>query len=84
MLTVVTQWDPAGNGGLRPIMSPFYRGVVGALLVYDVTDEYSFNSQSEESRSFPPFLACPKNNYQIFEPGTQTSSDMLLRVSIRY
>jgi len=36
-------WDTAGQERYRSIASSYYRGAVGALLVYDVTDRSSFN-----------------------------------------
>ena len=36
-------WDTAGQERYRSIASSYYRGAVGALLVYDLTDRNSFN-----------------------------------------
>ena len=36
-------WDTAGQERFRTTTTSYYRGVHGALLVYDVTDESSFN-----------------------------------------
>ncbi|CAA0811911.1 Ras-related protein RABE1c [Striga hermonthica] len=37
-------WDTAGQERFRTITTAFYRGAMGILLVYDVTDESSFNN----------------------------------------
>ncbi|KAH7113979.1 small GTPase superfamily [Dactylonectria estremocensis] len=39
-------WDTAGQERFRTITSSYYRGAMGALLVYDVTDERSFQNIS--------------------------------------
>lgn len=39
-------WDTAGQERFRTITTAYYRGAMGILLVYDVTDERSFQSMS--------------------------------------
>ncbi|PWA70740.1 small GTPase superfamily, Ran GTPase, P-loop containing nucleoside triphosphate hydrolase [Artemisia annua] len=39
-------WDTAGQERYRAITSAYYRGAVGALLVYDITKKQSFESVS--------------------------------------
>jgi Ras-related protein Rab-8A len=37
-------WDTAGQERFRTITSAYYRGAMGIMLVYDVSDERSFNN----------------------------------------
>ncbi|XP_009602059.1 ras-related protein RABE1c-like [Nicotiana tabacum] len=37
-------WDTAGQERFKSITTAYYRGAMGILLVYDVTDESSFNN----------------------------------------
>lgn len=37
-------WDTAGQERFRTITNAYYRGAMGILVVYDVTDERSFNN----------------------------------------
>ena len=41
---VYGQWDTAGQERFRTITSSYYRGAHGIIIVYDVTDQDSFNN----------------------------------------
>lgn len=38
------QWDTAGQERFRTITSSYYRGAHGIIVVYDVTDQETFNN----------------------------------------
>ncbi|KAH7619694.1 hypothetical protein Ndes2526B_g06676 [Nannochloris sp. 'desiccata'] len=40
-------WDTAGQERYRAITSAYYRGAVGALLVYDITKQVTFEKCGE-------------------------------------
>ena len=52
------QWDTAGQERFRTITTAYYRGAMGILLVYDVTDERSFTSKWRWSRSTSEARGC--------------------------
>ncbi len=47
-------WDTAGQERFRTITTAYYRGAMGILLVYDVTDERSFNSMKHPEANLGP------------------------------
>ena len=44
LISDLTQWDTAGQERFRTITSSYYRGAHGIIVVYDVTDQESFNN----------------------------------------
>lgn len=40
----MVQWDTAGQERFRTITSSYYRGAHGIIVVFDVTDQESFNN----------------------------------------
>lgn len=43
-MNVYFQWDTAGQERFRTITSSYYRGAHGIIVVYDCTDQESFNN----------------------------------------
>ncbi|KAF5285596.1 hypothetical protein FQA39_LY16565 [Lamprigera yunnana] len=44
LLLLITIWDTAGQERFRTITSSYYRGAHGIIVVYDCTDQDSFNN----------------------------------------
>ena len=45
-------WDTAGQERFRSITNAYFRGSMGAIVVYDVTDENTFDSASHWIEEF--------------------------------
>lgn len=82
-------WDTAGQERFRSMTLAYYRGAMGILLVYDVTDEQSFNSSFLCPRSISTSCDLSISNkpciaLQISERGTQMSRNTHPRGSIKF
>lgn len=50
-------WDTAGQERFRTITTAYYRGAMGIMLIYDVTDERSFNNIRNWIRNIDQFAS---------------------------
>lgn len=50
-------WDTAGQERFRTITNAYYRGAMGILVVFDVTDERSFNNVRNWIRNTEQFAS---------------------------
>jgi small GTP-binding protein len=48
-------WDTAGQERYRAITNAYYRGAVGAIVVYDITSYNSFQNVSEWLKQLQQF-----------------------------
>jgi len=55
------QWDTAGQERFRTITSSYYRGAHGIIVVYDCTDQESFNNVRQWMEEIDRY-ACDKVN----------------------
>lgn len=61
-------WDTAGQERFRTITTAYYRGAMGILLVYDVTDQRSFESMGPPSPQPAHYTATAATPYTITLP----------------
>ena len=62
-------WDTAGQERYRAITNAYYRGAVGALLVYDITNIQSFYNTSAWLKEIKTYA---DNNIVILLVGNKT------------
>ena len=51
-------WDTAGQDRFRTITSGYYRGAHGIFIVYDITDEQSFNNVLKWCQEIDRYSTC--------------------------
>ena len=52
-----SQWDTAGQERFRTITSSYYRGAHGIIVVYDVTDQDTFNNVKQWMQEIDRYAA---------------------------
>lgn len=55
-------WDTAGQERFKTITTAYYRGAMGIMLVYDVTEERSFNNIKNWIRNVEQYASSPNIN----------------------
>ncbi|XP_075706795.1 ras-related protein Rab-7b [Rhinoderma darwinii] len=64
-------WDTGGQERFRALVSSFYKGSDGCLLVFDVTDEESFSSLETWRTDFMNKIQTPASNFPIIILGNK-------------
>jgi len=82
-------WDTAGQERFRTITTAYYRGAMGILLVYDVTDETSFANINNWMKNIEQHASETVNKVLIgnkcdMENGRQISIDQGTQLSEEY
>lgn len=73
-------WDTAGQERFRTITTAYYRGAMGILLVYDVTDENSFKNVGNWMKQIEQNAADNVNKILV---GNKCDVDISERVSYK-
>jgi Ras-related protein Rab-8A len=76
-------WDTAGQERFRTITTAYYRGAMGILLVYDVSDENSFINVRNWMRQIDQNAAENVNRVLIGNKADVDSENHSLRVSCK-
>ncbi|KAH7553658.1 hypothetical protein JRO89_XS12G0039200 [Xanthoceras sorbifolium] len=73
-------WDTAGQERFRTITTAYYRGAMGILLVYDVTDESSFNNIRNWIRNIEQHASDNVNKILVGNKADMDESKRFVRV----
>ncbi|XP_023374931.1 ras-related protein Rab-3B [Otolemur garnettii] len=75
-------WDTAGQERYRTITTAYYRGAMGFILMYDITNEESFNAVQDWSGNGPQERLSPGGGlagavsaFQLGRPGEERPAD---------
>lgn len=75
-------WDTAGQERFRTITTAYYRGAMGILLVYDVSDENSFTNVRNWMRQIDQNAAENVNRVLIGNKSDVDSDNSSIRVRL--
>jgi Ras-related protein Rab-1A len=67
-------WDTAGQERFRTITSSYYRGAHGIIVVYDVTDQESFNNVKQWLHEIDRYVSNASPFHQSFPWKKRTRS----------
>uniref|UniRef100_A0A8C0QWH5 small monomeric GTPase n=1 Tax=Canis lupus dingo TaxID=286419 RepID=A0A8C0QWH5_CANLU len=67
-------WDTAGQEGFKTITTAYYRGAMGIILVYDITDEKSFENIQNWMKSIKELAR--EHGIRFFETSAKSSTNV--------
>lgn len=67
------QWDTAGQERFRTITSSYYRGAHGIIVVYDCTDQETFNNLKQWLEEIDRYACDNVNKLLVGNKNDQTS-----------
>ncbi|XP_026684984.1 ras-related protein Rab-1A, partial [Diaphorina citri] len=69
----ITNWDTAGQERFRTITSSYYRGAHGIIVVYDCTDQETFNNLKQWLEEIDRYACDNVNKLLVGNKNDQTS-----------